>query len=184
MPARAFLASLLLLVPAGSSIARPADRPATRLVDQPITVFIVRHAEKGPEEVDPGLTAKGRRRADDLARALREADVTALFATEFKRTRATVAPLAKALGLNPTILRARDVDTLVTRLLALPPGTRAVVVSHSNLAHLIVAQLSGWSFAPIPDTEFDRMFVVMVTRPGTGTAVALRYGEESGGGVR
>jgi hypothetical protein len=39
----------------------------------PITVFIVRHAEKGPEVPDPSLTDAGRQRAAELAWVLGDA---------------------------------------------------------------------------------------------------------------
>jgi broad specificity phosphatase PhoE len=142
----------------------------------PTTVFIVRHAEKGPEVPDPSLTDAGRQRAAELARVLGDARITALFVTEFKRTQETLAPLAAAKGLTPVRLLARDIDPLIERIRALPPGSQAVVATHSNLIHVIVARLTGESIPELTDLDYDRLLVVSVTGKEKGSAVVLRYG--------
>ena len=145
--------------------------------DAPITVFVVRHAEKGPENPDPSLTDAGRRRASALARTLTDAHITALFASEFKRTQETLAPLAKATGLTTMVVSAGKMDELIAQLRALPAGSRAVVASHSNLVHLIVARLSGQQMSPLTDLDYDRLAMVTILGEGKGQAVVLRYGE-------
>ncbi len=66
------------------------------------SIFIVRHAEKADATKDTDLSEAGRSRADILAKTLRDAGITAIYTSEFKRTQETAAPLAKALGINPT----------------------------------------------------------------------------------
>src|SRR5436309_6903010 len=143
---------------------------------QPVTVFVVRHAEKGPGTPDPSLTDAGRERAAELARVVGDAHPTALFATEFKRTQETLAPLAAPTGLPVTVVLARDVDELVAKLRALPAGSRAVVASHSNLVDEIVQKLSGVRMGALSDADYDRLVVVTLLRDGKGEAVVLRYG--------
>ncbi len=164
---RHLVAALALLLPAGSIQAQAA----------PITVFVVRHAEKGPEVPDPSLTPQGQQRAAALARVLNDSRVTAIFASEFKRTQETVTPLAAPAGLTTTVVPAGKLDSLIVRLRALPPGSRALVASHSNLVHLIVEKLSGVKVPPLTDADYDRLVVVTVMADGRGEAVVLRYGE-------
>lgn len=164
---RRLLLALFLLVPV----------PALKAQDTLLTVFVLRHAEKGPENPNPSLTSAGRRRAGALAEVLQDAKVTALFASEFKRTQETLDPLAKATGLTPMIVPAGRMDDLVTALRQLPPGSRAVVVSHSNLVHLIVAKLTGVTVPALTDMDYDRLVVVTVLGEGKGQAVVLRYGK-------
>jgi broad specificity phosphatase PhoE len=166
MHRRLFLA-LALLAPLSSLAAQ----------DAPLTVFVVRHAEKGPETPDPSLTDAGRRRAASLARTLADAHITALYASEFKRTQETLAPLARATGLTPMVVYAGQMDDLIAMLRALPAGSRAVVASHSNLVHLIVERLSGQTVPALGDLDYDRIVVVTVPAGGKGQAVVLRYGE-------
>jgi broad specificity phosphatase PhoE len=150
--------------------------------DTPRTVVVVRHAEKGAEGNNPSLTRAGARRAEALSRALQDVTISALFATEYKRTRETVVPLHQRLGLDITTVPARSVDSLVARILTLPAGGAAVVASHSNLVHVIVRGLSGVTIPELTEADYDRMAVVTVTGPGKGTVVVLRYGEASAPG--
>jgi 2,3-bisphosphoglycerate-dependent phosphoglycerate mutase len=168
---RQLLAALTLTLPIPVTGAM-AQAPAA-----PVTVFVVRHAEKGPENPDPSLTAKGQQRAQTLAQVLGEARISATFASEFKRAQETVAPLAAAGGLTTQVIPAVAVDSLVRRLRALPPGSRAVVASHSNLVHLIVEKLSGVRLTPLTEADYDRLMVVTVWPDGRGEVVVLRYGE-------
>jgi broad specificity phosphatase PhoE len=164
---RRLVVALSLLVPTASLAAQDAH----------LTVFVVRHGEKGPGNPDPSLSEAGQRRAAALARTLTDGRVAALFASEFKRTQETLAPLASASGLTTTVVPAGKMDDLIAGLRALPPGSRAVVASHSNLVHLIVERLSGQKMAMLTDADYDRLVMVTVTGDGKGQAVVLRYGE-------
>lgn len=164
---RHLVAALVFLLPT----------PVLQAQAAPITVFVVRHGEKGPEPQDPSLSAAGRERAGALARVLGDARVTALFSSEFKRTQETVAPLAEAAGVKVQVVPAAVTDSLVARLRALPPGSRAVVASHSNLVHLIVEKLSGVKLPQLTDADYDRL-VVVTLMDGKAEVVVLRYGEK------
>jgi broad specificity phosphatase PhoE len=163
---RRLFAALVLLAPAASLPAQGV----------PVTVFVVRHAEKGPETPDPSLTEAGQRRATELARVLHDVHPTALFATEFKRTQETLGPVAKATGLTPMIIGAAKMDELIAALKALPAGSRAVVSSHSNLVPVIVNRLSGQTMEALTDADYDRLVVITLTGDGKGSPLVLRYG--------
>ena len=164
---RVLLSALALSLP-GISLAAQAA---------PITVFVVRHAEKGPENPDPSLTPAGQERAAELARVLGDARITAVYASEFKRTQETVTPLARAAGLAVTVVPAAKPDSLVTLIRALPPGSRVVVASHSNLVHVIVQRLTAVAVPPLTEADYDRLAVAVVGGPaGKGEAFVVRYG--------
>src|SRR5687768_468202 len=60
------------------------------------TFILIRHAEKGNDGTeDPDLTNEGISRAGKLSEMLRNTPLAAIYATNYKRTRNTVAPLAK-----------------------------------------------------------------------------------------
>src|SRR5881394_2278280 len=95
------------------------------------TIFIVRHAEKaGDDDNDPDLSEIGRARAETLARILKDAEITAIYTTEFKRTQQTAAPLAKILGLNVTTVSGKDSAELKSKLH--DSHGNILVISHSN----------------------------------------------------
>src|SRR6266404_9451335 len=77
-------------------------------------VVIVRHAEKAANDPkDPDLSSAGRARAEALAKILKDAGITAIFATEFKRTQETAAPTATSSHVTPTVVAAKDTAALV-----------------------------------------------------------------------
>lgn len=141
----------------------------------PVTVFLVRHAEKEAAADDPGLTEAGRKRAEALAAALADAGITAIFSSEFRRTQDTAAPLAKRLGLKVTTVPGKDVDGLLAKLRALPAGSRALVVGHSNTVPAVAGRLTGTKVAELTDADYDRLFVAVVDKDGHGDVVTLHY---------
>ncbi len=147
--------------------------------DGAITVFVVRHAEKGPGTPDPSLTEAGNGRARALAHTLRDQKIAAIFTSEFKRTQETAAPLGQALGIVTTVLGAAKTDELVAALKGLPPGSKALVVSHSNVVPVIVEKLSGQSVGELTDADYDRLYVVTLTPNAAATVLYLHYGAPS-----
>ncbi|MEO8449046.1 MAG: phosphoglycerate mutase family protein [Gemmatimonadota bacterium] len=147
--------------------------------EKPLTVFVVRHAEKGPGTPNPSLTRAGRTRARALAAVLKDAGIAAVFSSEFKRTQETGAPLAKALGIAAERLPAGKPDSLIGRLRALPAGSRALVVTHSNLVPVIVQKLGGGSVGELTDSDYDRLYVVTVKSDGSADVLYLHYGSRS-----
>ena len=151
--------------------------PATAQAEAPRTLFLVRHAEKAAGE-NPALTAAGRERAQLLARMLRDARIRVIVVSEWKRTQQTAAPLAQALGIAPRIVRV-DVPA---KLRALAPGTRALVVSHSDVVPGIVAALGCGEIPAIGGREYDRLYLVTLEGDGDCEATLLRYGAPSAAG--
>ncbi|HVG33404.1 MAG TPA: phosphoglycerate mutase family protein [Pyrinomonadaceae bacterium] len=141
------------------------------------TVLIVRHAEKGATPPDnPPLSADGQTRAQTLARVVGDANVSAVYATQFARTQQTVQPLATQRGLTVTQLNASDTDALVNDILSNHRGETVLVAGHSNTVPEIIDKLKGGQIAPVSETEFDKLFVVTVYRWRRAKVVQLRYG--------
>lgn len=124
------------------------------------TIFIVRHAEKAPSsDKDPDLSEAGRARAESLAKILKDANITAIYATEFKRTQQTAAPVAKALGLELTIVPAKDAATLSAKLR--DQHGNALVVGHGNTVPDLIRALGVETPISIAETDYDNLFVVV-----------------------
>ena len=132
------------------------------------TVFVVRHAERADTAAgaaptmaaDPELSDAGRARAESLAAALGDAKVVAIFATEFKRTQATAAPLAKALGLQVTTISSKEPAKLIQAVKS--AGGNVLVVGHSNTVPAIVKDLGVAAPITVGDAEYDNLFVVTI----------------------
>jgi phosphohistidine phosphatase SixA len=149
------------------------------------TVILVRHAEKNiePNNPDPDLSPAGQARAQELARMFAGAGVNTIYATQFKRTQETVKPLADSLGLRVNIVDAKQTGELLKQILTSHRGETIFVSGHNNTVPEIASALSGESFAVIPESEFDNMFIVTVYRFGRAKVVKLKYGDPSTPGV-
>jgi broad specificity phosphatase PhoE len=143
------------------------------------TIFLVRHAERADSApgtsptmaADPDLSDAGRARADSLAAALKDANITAIYVTEFKRTQQTAAPLAKALGLTVTIVTSKSTPALIKQLAA--SKGNVLVVGHSNSVPDVIKGLGVTAPVTIGDDEFDNMF--LVSRGPTPSLLRLHY---------
>jgi len=150
----------------------PAAAQAQKLV------FVVRHAEradtgmsqmKGP--ADPPLSARGEARAAKLAEMLRESGVSAIYVTEFRRTRDTAGPLAKKLQLAIHQNPSGDTGALVRKLRGAHANDIVLVVGHSNTVPEIIKALGGPP-VKIAENDYDNLFIVV---PATGTTTTIRF---------
>ncbi|MGE0443198.1 MAG: histidine phosphatase family protein [Gemmatimonadales bacterium] len=177
------IARLMFTFAVTAGLAGAAVAATPRAATAQVTVFVVRHAEKGAEGQDPSLTADGNARAEALAHLLGDAGVTRIYTSQFKRTRETAAPLAKHLGVTAEVIDAQKMGDLIGTLQQLPAGTRAVVVSHSNLVPAIVERLSGQKVGELTDADYDRIYVVTTGGNGaTGSVLYLHFGARSPSG--
>jgi broad specificity phosphatase PhoE len=167
--------------PVAAERAEPAHGAlaAPRFADTTVTtVLLVRHAEKntGLVGADPPLTAAGTLRAQELARVLGDAGLTAIYTTPYLRNRQTADPVARRVGLVPRVIH--DTDSTVTAVRAEPAGSRVLVIGHSNTVPQIVARLTGDSIA-IGEGEHDLLYVVTLPPRGRTSLMRLRYGAAS-----
>jgi broad specificity phosphatase PhoE len=124
-------------------------------------IFIVRHAEKATTGGnDPALSPQGKKRAEALANILKDSQITAVFATEFKRTQKTAAPTAKAAHVSPTVIPGNDIGVLVEKLRAL--NGNALVVGHTNTIPDVVRALGIATPVSIPEDDYAEIFVVLL----------------------
>lgn len=138
-----------------------------------VVVFLVRHAEKVDDSADPDLSAEGLERAAVLARMLADAGITHIHSTDYKRTRQTGEPLARALGLEIRSYDPRDLPGLAAHLAATPG--RHLVLGHSNTTPGAVEALGGDPVSPIDEAEYDRLYVV-VPHPDGARSTLVRFG--------
>lgn len=144
------------------------------------TIVLVRHAEKGPGQ-DPSLTDAGTHRAESLARSLAGAGVEAVYVSQFKRTQETAAPTAKAFGLTAVVMPiGQQAQASAAGIAADIRGHHAggcvLVVGHSNTVPLVMKELGVANPPTIRESEFDRLFVVVMRQGGEVRMVEATYG--------
>jgi hypothetical protein len=131
---------------------------------QPISIFIVRHAEADGSQPTIPLTAAGCQRADLLVHTLRGVKFTHIFTTHTTRTRQMVEDIAAGQGVPIVQLpvpgsmldgqpvtdqtsRRAPIEPIATALLQLSPGSVALVALNSENIFAILNRL-GVPLAP------------------------------------
>ncbi|HEU4832907.1 MAG TPA: phosphoglycerate mutase family protein [Pyrinomonadaceae bacterium] len=157
---------------------------------KPITVFLIRHAEREDEpRQDPPLTKAGIDRSQALARLLSDAGIKTILSSQFTRTKQTAEPLATKLGitvtpislkLNPSNPRqiAEESTAEVTNKILQSGGGSVLVVGHSNSIPDVIKMLGGDVVPTIDEKKFDNLFIVTVYAKGKAKVVPLKYGSE------
>ena len=149
------------------------------------TIILIRHAEKiiDPNNPDGDLSPAGQARAQELARVFGDAGVSAIYATQYKRTQETVKPLADKLGLPVNVVNSKSTADLLVQIRAQHSGQTVFIAGHNNTVPEIIAALGGPKYPIIPESEYDNVFVVTVYRTGQAKVVKMKYGGASEQGV-
>ncbi|MBT7275744.1 MAG: histidine phosphatase family protein [Woeseiaceae bacterium] len=146
------------------------------------TIIFVRHAEKDLSvKDDPELTEDGQRRAFELTRQMKDADVVAgidaIYSTPFKRNVATVEPLSKLLELPINLYDKNDYESVLENILDNHKGKIILVVGHSDTLANLMAELGASKSVPtIADNEYDNIYIVSIPWFGKTKTIRLRYG--------
>jgi phosphohistidine phosphatase SixA len=145
----------------------------------PITVFVVRHAEKADLPTgDPVLSEAGKLRAKSLSAVLADAGISAIYTSQATRARLTALPLANRLHLEANREFA-DQQALAQAILQ-RPGRSVLVVGHSNTVPQLIQALGGGLIPDIQEAwEFDNLYVVTIFGPGQVAVSRLHYGKPS-----
>jgi phosphohistidine phosphatase SixA len=142
-------------------------------------VFLVRHTEREWEGEDPPLTAAGQARAQALAATLRDAGVTAIITTQWRRTGDTVKPLAALLKITPEVVPVYEGKSLeyireVAAAVRRHKDETVLVVGHITVTRVIAA-LGGPDLPTICENVFSDLFLY-TPAAGEEGLIRLRYG--------
>ncbi len=140
------LATAFSLLLAAAGCATTASRQSAP------AFYVMRHLDTPAGERDPDLLPEGQRAAILLAGWFGDTPPTAIYVSDFRRTRQTVAPLAARLGLSPIVYDPADTAGLVARIRA--ERGPVLIVGHSNTVPDIIEQLGGMRPAPLVHQDF------------------------------
>lgn len=143
----------------------------TAAQNQKLTIILLRHAEKDltdKNKANPELSAAGKLRAEKLIEVVKKYKPDLIYSTNYKRTRATVLPLAETVDARYRIpIRPYNFDKLdefADELLKSNART-IVVVGHNNttpeLANLLIKQEK---YKDLGENEYDKIWVAKVRR--------------------
>ena len=130
-------------------------------------VYVMRHLHTPVGASDPDLTAEGVLAASLLVDRFRRDKPKVIFVTRTKRAMQTAAPLARAVGVTPTLYDPADTPGLVAAV-ARETGT-ILIVGHSNTVPVIIEALAGQRPAPLTHGDFGDLWHI------TGATRATRH---------
>lgn len=146
------------------------------------TIIFVRNADidTATASADPPLSTVGHRRAELLADALQDIDVIAgvdaIYASEFRRTQQTAAPIARRLELDVRIADPYRVEEFMAEVLREHKGEIVLVVTHGDILAPLVEELHGSKNIPVmDDVGDDNIYVVSIPWFGKVKTLRLHY---------
>ena len=130
---------------------------------------------------DPGLSATGAIRAEELSRVLGDVDVIqgldAILVAPDRAARETAEPLARRLNLPVQEVDTTDVDGLAKRILKDYKGKIVLVVAEPATIPLAIPEFQGSKKVPaMADDEYDNLYIVSIPWYGKVKTLRLRYG--------
>ena len=127
------------------------------------TIILVRHAEKADAtSQDPDLSAEGKARAEKLAKIVKHYRPGAIYSTDFKRTRDTVAPMASRRKLQVQIYDPKKSAELIDGIMK-SKTKRFLVAGHSNTIPGLTNLLSKKElFKNLDDSEYGAIYIVRI----------------------
>lgn len=142
-----------------------------------LKVIVVRHAEKNSDGTrDPSLTPTGGQRAQVLAQLLSKESLSAIYATQYRRTQLTAGPSANVAHQKIHVRPAGEsAESLAAQIRRDQPQGTVLVVGHSNTVPALVTALSGKTVEAIGDDEYDRYFIVTLPENGEAKLETARY---------
>ena len=136
-----------------------------------LTIILLRHAEKdvspGADKVNPDLTPEGKQRAQNLVKKINKYKPTAIYSSDYIRTKSTVAPLAEKRKLTVQIYDPRKLSELAALIME-GKFKSVVVVGHNNttpeLANLLIKQEK---YQTLPETEYSKIWIIKIKKNST-----------------
>lgn len=142
-------------------------------------VFLVRHAElPGAAMADPKnvpISPTGKARAQRLAALLKDAGISAIYVTDFTRTKQTAQPLAKELGKDLVVVPKGDPKLLVERLRKDNASQTVLLVGHTDTLPGLIKALGYPSDIKIEAQDYGNVFIVTPKGEGAPAFLRLRY---------
>lgn len=153
-----FLGLFLLTFVSASSLAQ----------HKKLTIILLRHAEKDisptADKVNPDLTPEGKQRAQNLVKKIKKYKPTAIYSSDYIRTKSTVAPLAEKRKLTVQIYDPRKLNELSDMIME-GKYKSVVVVGHNNttpaLANLLVKQEK---YQTLLETEYSKLWIIKIKK--------------------
>lgn len=145
--------------------------------DSATTLIISRHAETSGLGSNPNLSAAGMERANELARILKPNKLNQVYSSNFNRTIQTATPAANNNSLSPIIYDPNNQADWIQNVIQNNKNKNVLILGHSNTVPALLNILTGSNqYTLIPDTEYNNLFIVVLSEKGKANVIHMKYG--------
>ncbi|MBO6524380.1 MAG: histidine phosphatase family protein [Balneolaceae bacterium] len=133
------------------------------------TLIFVRHTERADDGTnDPPISQQGIDRAVNLYHVLRDNGykISAVYSTDWLRTRMTGQPTADSLNLTIELYDQEDPETFVNSMIQRHKGESALIVGHFDSTPFFINLILGEERITEP-TEYGELFIVNTSEIGS-----------------
>jgi len=139
-------------------------------------IVLIRHAEKMTDVSDPGLTKEGQARASNLVSIFRNTELSAIYSTDYNRTKNTIAVLSENKSLTPILYEANNPELFAEQLFETHVNQTILIVGHSNTTpNLIQGILKTEDLEVIHHDEYDNFYFINANGVGQGKLTKYKY---------
>jgi len=138
-------------------------------------VVVLRHADKIDDSDDAALSPRGEMQAQRLAHVLKDIGISAVYVTQFQRTKRTAAPLAAVLKIEPVTYEQEDVDGVVKEIRRKHSNDAVMVVGHRSTVPMVLQKLGCTEKVVLESGETDSIFILTFTPGAVPRLLHLRY---------
>lgn len=142
------------------------------------TFILMRHAQKLDDGTkDPQLSDEGKNQAEELSEWLHSNfDISAIYSTDYKRTKLTAGPTAEAEELEIQIYDFQDPVGFLKNLVDNNHGKTILIVGHSNTTPMFANIIMGRKeFESLPENEYNKLFIVKASELGNAHTQIIEF---------
>jgi broad specificity phosphatase PhoE len=105
-----------------------------------------------------------------------QTEITAIYSTNYKRTKSTVAPLAEAKKIDITIYDPKNLKGFSLKLLSDNSGGIIIISGHSNTTPALANLLLGEEkFSQFEDDDYGNLLIITTSGNSRAKLLHLRY---------
>ena len=141
------------------------------------TIILVRHSEKVKDgSKNPPLNKAGAERSTNLAALFTKQDISALYATPFKRTQETLQPIADQKELEIQSYEPFANEDWLKELIKKHKGGTIIISGHSNtIPNLSNVLLGDKKFTQFDESDYSNLIVIVANEVGKGKLIHINF---------
>ena len=139
------------------------------------TLILTRHAEKvESNDRNPVLSEEGILRSQKLATALSKVPITAIYSSDYIRTRETVQPTAQTKNIEIKLYDPRD-KVFIEKLIREEKGGTILISGHSNTIPAMINQLAQTNYPNFSEKDYDNLVFVIIKLENEPIVIWLKH---------